>query len=307
MQAAQQHLTRLGAWIYQQGIPLIAKALVKCEFIWESITPYHPEHLATILIGFTLVYFGGSFMTIVAAVEAYRITCWEDTIKQIKLLKDNFYKVLEASKVDDLKDDNHDGVADVKQISKEELFKRKTALFFSTIEPIQVYSALGNLYVGFLAVIATLKVKFAHTITLGSSIGEMVFTNVNPFAQPILKKILPEEYQKWAPVIINYLSKSFGVLLAWTLQRAISAFYSALRGTVLLAQGIKNWLLAVGIWKDQDQNTNLNQFAKVYAAGIILTGVWHQISHGFSLPFPLNIILFPVTLLEYALLYLTNS
>jgi hypothetical protein len=278
--------------------------------VWNYLTPYHPEYLGTILIGFTLIYFGGSFMTLVAAVEAYRLTCWDDARAQFVLLRDNFLKVLEESKKDDLKDENHDGVADVRQISKDELFKRKTALFFSTIEPLQVYSALGNLYVGFLAVIATLKIKFAHTITLGASIGEMVFSTINPYVQPTIKQILPEKYQKWAPVIVNYFSKSVGVFVAWTLHRAISAFYSALRGTILLAWGVKNWLLAVGIWKEQDlhdKNSNLNQFAKFYGAGIVLTGVWHQVSKGFSLPFPLNFLLFPVTLLEYFLVYLTNS
>jgi hypothetical protein len=38
--------------------------------------------------------------------------------------------------------------------------------------------------------------------------------------------------------------------------------------------------------------------------GLALVGLVFQLTSGFALPFPLNILLFPVTLLEYVLVWL---
>lgn len=40
---------------------------------------------------------------------------------------------------------------------------------------------------------------------------------------------------------------------------------------------------------------------------VALLGFFWQLSQTFSLPFPLNVILFPITFLEYFLMWLVNS
>jgi len=310
----QEHpiVKQIGYYIAKSGkyvdmaMPYVIMAKEKTLEIWKKMEPYHPEYLSTIGIGLVMIFFGGTFMTLIAAVEAYRISCWEDSKKQLLILKQNFEKAWADSRADDAVDDNNDGIADVEQITKEELLKRKALILLKSIEPMQVYNAVGCLYIGFLAVMATLKVKFAQAITLGAALGEIIFNAVNPYAGPILKKALPEEYQKWGPVIISYFSKSTGISVAWTLQRIISSFHSAIRGTEILAFGLQGWFLTMNIWQG-DVDQSLGQFAKLYGLGIALTGVWYQVSRGFFLPFPLNIVLLPFTIVEWFLIYLANS
>jgi hypothetical protein len=84
-------------------------------------------------------------MTVIAAVEAYRLTGWESTQKCLVDLYTDFQKVADASKKvspllvflspslfnhqDDAVDDDGDGVPDVQQIDGKELMTRKTLLF----------------------------------------------------------------------------------------------------------------------------------------------------------------------------------
>jgi hypothetical protein len=42
------------------------------------------------------------------------------------------------------------------------------------------------------------------------------------------------------------------------------------------------------------------------AYSVAALGVWFQLSLGFALPFPLNILLFPLTAVEYLLVWLIN-
>ena len=67
----------------------------------------------------------------------------------------------DANSVDDSKDDDNDGIADVLQISNEELMKRKCLLFLRTVDPKRITDAIGGINAGFLAVAATLKMQFA--------------------------------------------------------------------------------------------------------------------------------------------------
>jgi len=40
---------------------------------------------------------------------------------------------------------------------------------------------------------------------------------------------------------------------------------------------------------------------------LALCGIVFQLSFGFSLPFPLNVILFPITIIEYILVWIINN
>ena len=43
---------------------------------YATLKPYHPELLAPALMGFIMCFFGGSYMTLIAAFEAYRQSGW---------------------------------------------------------------------------------------------------------------------------------------------------------------------------------------------------------------------------------------
>lgn len=148
-------------------IPYVELAYQKIMELWEKLRPYKPELLLPSLIGFIMCFFGGSFLTLIAAVEAFRMCGYETVVNSVKILHQDFVKVTEEMKKDDKKDDNNDGVADVNQISNQELVTRKAMLFLRTVEPIRITTALAAINAGFLAVIvSTFTIPFCGVFFL---------------------------------------------------------------------------------------------------------------------------------------------
>ena len=42
--------------------------------------------------------------------------------------------------------------------------------------------------------------------------------------------------RKWLPVVVNWLCKTVGMMVAWTVQRILSAAHSAMRGGFMAAR-----------------------------------------------------------------------
>lgn len=154
------------------AIPYVHKAVDDGKKIWVKLSPYKPELLAPAFAGLIMCFFGGSFVTLIAAVEAYRMCGYETTLKCCKDLYEEFEKVIVANAEDNKKDEDGDGVADVNQISAQQLATRKTLLFLKTVDPKLITIAISGVTSGFLAVTATLKLQFAKAITLGNAIGD---------------------------------------------------------------------------------------------------------------------------------------
>jgi hypothetical protein len=189
-----------------------------------------------------MCFFGGSFLTLIAAAEAYRICGYETTLKCIQELKTDFEIVLKENKEDDSKDNDHDGVPDVLEINPSQLATRKILLFMRSVDPKRISAALGGINSGFLAVVATLKLQFAKAITLGTAIGNILEIPAKRFALPFVESLLPPDYKKWAEPAIEYSIRSFAISIAWTMQRVLSAFHSAIRGGLLCSRNILEYL-----------------------------------------------------------------
>jgi hypothetical protein len=206
------------------------------------LEPYKPELLAPAFAGLIMCFFGGSFLTLIAAAEAYKLCGYESTIQALTYLKEDFLKVIEVNKHDDAKDDDNDGVADVLQITPSQLATRKVMIFFKSVDPKRLTFAISALNAGFLAVVATLKLQFAKAITLGHAIGSIIEVPAKRFALPALTAVLPDDYKKWAEPSIEYIIQSISISIAWSLQRVISAFHSAIRGGLLFSRNILEYL-----------------------------------------------------------------
>jgi hypothetical protein len=80
----------------------------------------------------------------------------------------------------------------------------------------------------------------------------------------------------------------------------ISAFHSSSRGAQLFARGTLSYLVRRGYLK----KSAVDETGKFFNACIVafgLVGFWSQFWSGFSLPFPLNILLLPVRFAEWGL------
>lgn len=289
--------------LIEKAIPFILLAYNKLLEVWEKLRPYHPELLAPAFMGLVMCFFGGSYMTLIAAVEAYRMTGWQSTHQCILDLYTDLQKVLIANQKDDTRDDDNDGVPDVQQIDAKDLVTRKTLLFLKTVDPHRFTAAISGIQSGFLAVVAALKVQFAKAITLGNAIAEILEIPALRFLLPLVELILPADYKRWAEPVIKYSIRSFAVSVAWTLQRVISAFHSALAGGVMATRNIIEYLNIMGHLEVKHEETYVDEIAGYALAAV---GFWFQLSSGFQLPLILSVILFPFTIAEWFLIYTVN-
>merc|ERR1711916_376650 len=243
--------------------PYVEKAIGMAVAFWAFLQPYHPEEAGLGLLGLLVAFFGGHFMVTIATIEAFRMTGW-DTTKNCFLSLWEDYKIVKAAyEKDNLVDADNDGTYDVLQRSKKDLTTRKIRLILRTANPVTIQSAIGGINAGVIAVVATLRVQFAESITLGASIGSTLIKFSEKTLHPALEAAIPAEYAKWIDPVLHYCGRR-GFAPAAKVEEG-SMIYTAM------------------------------------ALGIAALGFLFQISSFFGLPFPLNVLFFPVSIVEYVI------
>lgn len=117
----------------EAAIPVMMALYDKVMVLKKQTEPYHLELLLPSFMGLIMCFFGGSYMTLIAAVEAYKMVGWESSYKCLCALYEDFNNLREANSKDDSVDADGDGVADVQQITSQELLQRKTLLFLKVL------------------------------------------------------------------------------------------------------------------------------------------------------------------------------
>jgi hypothetical protein len=197
-----------------------------------------------------------------------------------------------------------DGIPDVEQIDAKALAQRKALLFFRTIDPNHFGEIIGGLQSGLFAVVATLKFQFAKAITLGSVIQQMLKKPVDMFITPLITNQLPDEYKKWGPVGMGWAVKAAAIYVAFFIQRIISAYYSAVRGGLMASRNLLQYCEKMNFVHINADESIVDEVLGYTLAGL---GLYWQVSSGFQLYFPLNILMIPATIAEWALMWLVNS
>jgi len=285
-------------------IPYLYIAYEKYLEISVALQPYRLDLLTPAYFGIILCFFGGSYLTLIAAIEAYRIAGWTDTYKAIKDLYRNYELCLEADKKDNEVDDDKDGIPDTLELSPQALMQRKLFLFAKTVDPVVVRGAVAAIMAGWMAVVATLKLQFAAAITLGTSIGEILDKQAQRYIAPSLEVLLPPEFKRWAKPLVSFSVLSVAVSMAWLIQRVISAFHSSIRGGHMISRNLLEYLSVMKIYVVNVDETNADEILGYVLAGL---GFLFQLSWGFRLPFLLSLVMFPFTVAEYFLLWAVTS
>jgi len=259
----------------------------------KALEPYHPEELLPMAIGLVMMFFGGTFMTTIACVEAFRIAGWTQMKENVGILYANYKEVSTAWRHDDKLDDNKDGIADINQLSKQDLIFRKAKLVLGAGNPDTFSKALTGIYAGVVAVVATLRVQFARIITLGTTIGDVISKPAIKFIHPLAAQMLPQETHKWIDITIGYICKSIGVSIAWSAQRVVSALHSAMRGSSMFSTGLTSWCTKRGLAKLTD-----GYWDEILTTVFAILGFYLQLSSWFTFPWLLYFPLFPLIFLE---------
>ena len=273
--------------------------------VYEMLKPYHPEEFVPVLIGLTLCFFGGCFATTIAAVEAFRAAGYYTVKECLLIIYQDQKRVYKKWLEDDKKDEDGNGIADVKEMTDEELARHKFLLIVQTVDPAQLGRALTGINTGILAVLASLQVRFAKALTLGSALGKTIYKMVDATVLPDLEDKTDPKYRKWVKPVAMYSCKFIGFMFAMSIWRMIMAIHSSTTGaqmacSALMAYAIRHKYIKL---KDDKRSSTKSKEFIIFTSGLALVGFYWQLSNGFSLPFPLNFFLLPVTVLESVLGY----
>ena len=267
-----------------------------------TLFTWMPWDLLEATIGVCLCFFGGGYCASIAACEAFLMTGWPTTKRHLTEVWESANAIIAANEADEKKDDDGDGVADVKKLPAAELIDRKFRVAAQAVEhPHQLAAALGGLYTGWLSVQGVLRIKFAKTINLAVSCSQFVEYYVTKALLPILTPFVAAEFVHWLPTAINGMTRGVFVYLAWKMQEVISAVQSGMRGGLMCARGLLNFankqgVTQLGPFSLKHEHTYLDE---VFGYLLAALGFYVQWNLGFSTPFPLNIVMMPFDLIEW--------
>lgn len=111
-----------------------------------------PQNALLFLYGSVICFFGGTFPTLFAALQAAEHGGRQQVLEALSDLSTEAMIIIEESKKDDEVDDNKDGIKDVEQISGRELFLRKTKLVLKKMNPDKIDKAISSLYTVWISV-----------------------------------------------------------------------------------------------------------------------------------------------------------
>ena len=163
-----------------------------------------PANAFNFLVGFIFCFFGGLYPVLFAAIQAANYGGRKAVMDALRDIADEVLKIIEESKKDDKVDADGDGKADVNELATKEFVQRKFLLVIKKMDPLKVDKAISNIYQVWLAVAAVLTIEFARAISLALSIAEFIKQPTNRYIAPFVKKVVPDEYDKWVPIILGW-------------------------------------------------------------------------------------------------------
>jgi len=291
--------------------PLI---IITMAYIWVGkqlfkVYKMLPTNIINMIFGIGLCFFGGVYFTAIAAIEAARnlggadmwdhlTTCWAEAAE-----------VAVASQADDKVDADNNKIADVEEMSTNDLINHKAKVAMMAVkDPQKLQKAVVALLNVYVAVIATLKFQFAKTVAIALGIADMLSLPITRMVGPILCAVMGPDLNHWVPAIIDTTVKFIAVFIASYIQAIISAFYSGLRGGQMFAVGVFNIATERG-WMEKLPDSLVSKpfdpdksyLDECIQYPLAAVGFYVQITRGFTLDFPLNLICLPLTIVEWFL------
>eukprot|EP00405_Crypthecodinium_cohnii_P008105 CAMPEP_0206423156 /NCGR_PEP_ID=MMETSP0324_2-20121206/2523_1 /ASSEMBLY_ACC=CAM_ASM_000836 /TAXON_ID=2866 /ORGANISM="Crypthecodinium cohnii, Strain Seligo" /LENGTH=467 /DNA_ID=CAMNT_0053887683 /DNA_START=54 /DNA_END=1457 /DNA_ORIENTATION=- len=302
------------ACFLQWGIkPLIVFTMA---YIWLMKQLYKvykllPTNLVQMIFGCTLCFFGGVYFTGLAAAEAANNMGGADMYANLMICYEEATNVANAQLKDEEAGQAQKKEVDDENLSLTDLAQRKAKVAMVAVkDPAKLQQAFFSLANVYMAVLATLKFQFAKTVAIALGIANLLTSPAIRIIGTPMAMVMGKDLAHWVPAIIDTLIKIIAVWVATWVQAFISAFYSGLRGGRMFAEGLFNILTQYGVMEylpdcitakpfDPDQSYLDEAIAYPLAA----VGFYMQVSSNFAIPFPLNIVLMPLTILEYVLRY----
>jgi hypothetical protein len=125
--------------------PWYVQAAETCKKVDGVFEYYSLYELLPAAVGLFLALFGGRFALSISAYEAFRQVGYAKTKEAVDSIKRQLHNLEEQNMEDDEEDLDNDGIADVEQISEEELYRRKIILVMTTVDPDDITDAIGKI------------------------------------------------------------------------------------------------------------------------------------------------------------------
>mmetsp|Transcript_55212 Transcript_55212/g.103506 ORF Transcript_55212/g.103506 Transcript_55212/m.103506 type:complete len:386 (-) Transcript_55212:155-1312(-) len=289
--------------------PLIIIAMIYIFIAQQLYKIYKilPIHLIEMIFGVGLCFFGGVYFASIAAYEAFRNFGGQVLMDELNLCYEEALRVKEANDIDDKKDENKDGIADVQQMSTNDLINHKAKMAMMAVkEPERLMKATQYLFTAWVSVIATLKSQFAKTVAIALGIADQLELPCVQIFGPMLAMLLGKDLNHWVAPIIGTTVKVIAVIIASYIQAIISAFYSGLRGGRLFGEafmyGFMPYIapyLPECMNVPKDFNPEDSYIDEIIGFPLAAAGFYYQLTNGFALEFPYSIIMFPCTMVEW--------
>jgi hypothetical protein len=276
-------------------IDFIAPVVIKVFQVGQAIYSYLPVTMIEALGGLVMCFFGGLYPLTIAAFETLVESGGDVALKHLFSVWQELVLVYQANAADNKKDDDNDGVADVKQISAKELVTRKMALFLKTVDPSKLLDAYAGIAASLGAVVVVLKIQFAKVIALSRSISTAMKPVMSFIMGPILVALIPKDYHKWVAPLIQVFCQFIAQSIAWFLYSIVVAVHSGIRGGLICTRALIRWLNDRKLLTWKHEETMLDEYLGWMLAA---AGIYWQLKNWMTVPFPLNVLLFPLSILE---------
>ena len=259
-----------------------------------------PKDAIVAQVGLVYCFAGGYYPTLFSSLQAAQQYGWNVMVEALQDLADEAILVIDALEADEKVNASKFGM-NVDEASMLRSLRKKTGLVMATVDPMKINQAAGALYMTWLGVSSVLEQEYARVITLSLTMARYIERVAQWILAPPAYFLLPDQYDKWVPVIIGWGCKAAAMNLAWRIQRVMTAATSAVTGGLMFARAIarmlsKRGIRLFGLIREDDESTILDEIIGFLVAGLgFYTQFESQWRSGFSfkVPFPLSLITWP--------------
>ena len=246
-----------------------------------------PWHILQLLAGLVVCFFGGEFYALIACYEAYHLCGGADAAEAARTVVEEAQGVVSAASTEAAGED----------ATPRAVVRRNLLLFAKNTHPEALTAAVSKVWMTWLCMLAAMQLKLARTLVLGSSISKALLPMATRHVLPRLEASVPSELKKWNATLLHVALTAAVIIASSLLTSLVAAAQAALRGGQMAAKHGLEVLAARGTLKGPVDDK------LVHTTGLLLAaaGVLAQAAVGFRLPFPLNLVLLPLTLVEMTL------
>ena len=267
--------------------PFVITLVLAMRDAYVAVLYTLPWHAIELLSGLFLCFFGGEFYALIACYEAFYACGGPDAAAAAKTVVDEAQAVVAAAALEKAASDTNPRAA----------VRRNVLLFATNTHPEALTAAMGKLWATGLGMLATMKLKLAQTMVLSTRISKALVPVATRHVLPKLESTVPPEMHKWNATLLEVGITTLVLLVASFFSSLVASFHAALRGGQLAAKH------AVAILAERGTLKGPVDDKLIHTVGLLLStaGVLAQAGLGFRLPFPLNVLLLPLTTAELTL------